>query len=352
MGRPDDGMFSIKLVSEGVLYPHFAYFHDHDYDSGEDRSSLMNFSPEGIGPSVAANIPIGNRALVYIAGHQKFVWAIEYTGTVEDGKRIALLLGVYNPKEKWRTIFRPIRHLARVDLATAPTLAEIKDRTGVHFTPNSFTSTYISADDYQRIYDAIPWQWTIGEGPRTSGSPQPSPLLPPPLPLRTARVATSTGRTDIPPKPPEFELPPIPGAESLLARIRQVQGMPERNMEDVVKAFLILLGHPESAISFQVGHVDVRVNDEQGKSRIVVEVKRSLLVEKAWRDARRKGFDYAGEVGAPLVVMTDADIYEVYDRRRGHDYDSMRCGRLQLTRFAAADRVVLDMLRPATGANP
>jgi hypothetical protein len=168
---------------------------------------------------------------------------------------------------------------------------------------------------------------------------------------QTNSAATPAGGSNVEPQPLEYDLPPIPNAESLLARIRQVQGMPERNMEDVVKAFLISLGHAESAINFQVGHVDVRVDDEDGKGRIIVEVKRSLLVEKARQDALRKGFDYASRHGAPLVVVTDADIYEVYDRTRGIHYDSMRCGRFQLTRFADTDRPVMDLLRPANGAS-
>ena len=86
---------------------------------------------------------------------------------------------------------------------------------------------------------------------------------------------------------------------------------------------------------------------EQGQGRIVVEVKRSLRIEKAKQDALRKGFDYAARHGAPLVVVTDADIYEVYDRRLGMDYDAMLCGRFQLTRFATADSLVMDLLRPA-----
>jgi hypothetical protein len=149
---------------------------------------------------------------------------------------------------------------------------------------------------------------------------------------------------------PDSFVPPFPNAEPLLARIRQVQvpGTPERNMEDVVKAFLLLLGHSESTIMFQVGHIDVRVNDDKGKCLIVMEVKRSLLSAATRKDALRKGFDYAHRVGAPLVVITDADNYEVYDQRRGGmDYDSKLCGRFQLTQFAEADRLVMDLLRPA-----
>jgi hypothetical protein len=327
MAKPDGGMFSIKLISPvhaGEKYPYFT----NDFDGTDGRCPLMNFSREGNGPSIAANVPIGCRSLVYVTHRQKFIWAIEYTGTIEAGQRAALAHGV-PLTGKW-SIFRPIRFLARVDLDSSPTAAEIEKLTGIRFRPNSYTLKYISAAEYQTIYGAIHWQWAETEGPK------------PP---------TSAGGLPPPPKPPEFVLPPIPNAELLLARIREVQGKPERNMEDVVKTFLILLGHPESAISFQVGRIDVRVNDEQGKSRIVMEVKRSLFIQKARRDALRKGFDYASQVGAPLVVITDADIYEVYDPHRGLDYGSKLCGRFQLTKFAAGDGVVMDLLRPANGAN-
>jgi len=344
MGRPDNGMFSIKLISPDYRnYPHST----DDFDGTDGRLPLMSFSREGKGPYIAARIPIGHRSLVYVARHQKFIWAIEYIGTTEDGQRAALAHGIPpNTPTKW-SINLPIRFLARVDLNSAPTAEEIEKRTGIRFKANSFTMKYITADEYQRIYDAIPWQWTIGDGPWTSAAPLPSPKPP-----RTDCAPTPDGGTNIQPKPPEFVLPPIPNAESLVARIRQVRGMPERNMEDVVKAFLISLGHPESAISFQVGHVDVRVNDEQGKTRMVVEVKRSLQHDKVWRDALRKGFDYATRLGASQVVITDSDIYEVFDRRLGLDYDSTRCGRFQVTKFVLEDGAVLDLLRPANTTLP
>jgi hypothetical protein len=339
MEKPDGGMFGIKLVLEAHLRSDLAPCLNHDYDCDDDKRSLMNFGPNHA--AVAANIPVGNRSLVYVTGVQKFVWAIEYTGTVDDGKRVAMVHRVYDPGNgKFWRIFRPIRHLARADLVTAPTLAEIERRTGVRFTPNSFTMKYISAEDYRKIYEAVPWQWTAGDGPWTGPA-----RLPLAVPV-TVGAATLGNGTKIQPKPTEFVLPPIHNAESLLARIRQVRGMPERNMEDVVKAFLIALGHREQAISFQIGHVDVRVDDERGNGRIVVEVKRSLLIEKARQDALRKGFDYSSRHGAPMVVITDADIYEVYDRNRGIDYDKMCCGRFQLTRFANEDRLVMDLLRP------
>jgi hypothetical protein len=327
MPRPDGGMFSIKLIHPNHLK--YAYFTD-DFDGTDGRWPLMNFTGDDRGRSIAARLPIGHRSLVYVIHHQRFVWAVEYTGTLEEGERAAAAHGI-TPNDitsKWNT-YRPIRFLARVDLADAPTAEDIFKRTGIRFKANAFTLKYISAGEYQTIYDAINWRKT--PRPVPGGSEKEVGLTPP-----------------LPAKPVTFDLPPVPNAESLRARIREVQGLPERNMEDVVKSFLVVLGHPETCVRFQVGHVDVGVEDGQGKTRIVVEVKRSLLVEKAWRDARRKGFDYASEVGSPLVVVTDADIYEVYDRSGGHDYDSMLCGRFQLTKFTQADSEVLNRLRPET----
>lgn len=326
MGRSDERLYSIKLIHPNHLkYPYFT----EDFDGQDGRLPLMNFSAEGNGPSIATNLPIGHRSLVYVIQHQKFIWAIEYIGTLEAGRKAALAHGV-EPNDittKW-SLFRPIRFLARVSLEAAPTADDIYKRTGIKFTANAFTLKYISAGEYQTIYDAIDWQTKVSDqGPAIATA---SPVRSLPIPIQA----------------PAFEIPPVANAQSLLERIQHVQGLPERNMEDVVKAFLVSLGYPESSICFQIGHVDVRVNDGSGKAKMVVEVKRSLLIEKVWRDARRKGFDYATEVGAGLVIVTDADIYEVYDRNRGTDYESMLCGRFQLTKFTAADAALVDLLRP------
>jgi hypothetical protein len=56
--------------------------------------------------------------------------------------------------------------------------------------------------------------------------------------------------------------------------------------------------------------------------------------------------DYACQTGAPLLVITDADRYEIYDRRRGLDFEAMRCGSFQLTRFETAACSTLDLIRP------
>jgi predicted type IV restriction endonuclease len=98
-------------------------------------------------------------------------------------------------------------------------------------------------------------------------------------------------------------------------------------------------------IEFQRGRVDLILEDSSGKPAFVFEVKRSIASESERAKARRQGLDYACQTGARFIVITDADRYEIYDHHRGWDFDSMFCGRFQLTQFYAASAAVLDLLR-------
>lgn len=147
---------------------------------------------------------------------------------------------------------------------------------------------------------------------------------------------------------PARTIPPFPGAEEYLQRIPELIDLPERNHEDAVKNLLVSLGHDPNRIRFQSGHMDLQVQDHTGKSVIVVEVKRSIASEPQRNSAIRQGFDYANRAGARFVVISDADRFEVYDRTRGLDYESMLCGKFQLTNFSQSDSDVLDLLRPQT----
>jgi hypothetical protein len=141
-------------------------------------------------------------------------------------------------------------------------------------------------------------------------------------------------------------LPPFDGAAQHLARIKSSRNLPERNMEDVVRELLVLLGHAPTSIVFQVGRIDVLVQDEHGKPRYVIEVKTSLR-SKSERDAAlRQAFDYANRNGAPLVVITDADQYEIYDRTAGLEHASMLRATFRLTEFYDRDISGLELLRP------
>ena len=149
-------MYSIKLVHPGHL--------NHEFftpDTGNDgRPRLMNFSDQGHTPALAASICPGHKALVYVTHPvKKFVWAIEYTGTVQDGQRAASAYPVppnVMPSEYCK-VFLPIRFLATVELDSAPDAQAILRQAGVVFIPNAFPMKHISESDYQKIFDAITW---------------------------------------------------------------------------------------------------------------------------------------------------------------------------------------------------
>jgi hypothetical protein len=156
--HPDGGMYSIKLVSP-------AHFDDVRFtpDTANDgRPRLMNFSDQGRTPAIAASISPGHRALVYVTHPvQKLVWAIEYTGTIQDGQKAAAAWPVpgHPALSQWEKIFIPIHFLATIDPDSAPYAEAVFHQAGVAFTPNVFSMKHISADEYQRIFDTIQWQW-------------------------------------------------------------------------------------------------------------------------------------------------------------------------------------------------
>ena len=155
MAKPDGGMYGIKLILPNHLtLPYFT----RDYGGPDGKLPLMNFSAERNGPTIAENIPQGHRALVYVTRMGRFVQAIEFVGTTADGRRIAALHGIKPGDHGQWSIYRPIRFIARIeDIDRAPTAHDIERRTGVVFRANSFTHKYLSAADYQKIYDAIEW---------------------------------------------------------------------------------------------------------------------------------------------------------------------------------------------------
>jgi len=141
-------------------------------------------------------------------------------------------------------------------------------------------------------------------------------------------------------------IPPFDGASEYLDRVKSSRGLPERNMEDLVKELLVRLGHAPSSVVFQIGHIDVLVRSGDGKPRFVIEVKTTLRSKPDRDSALRQAFDYASRNGAPLVVITDADAYEIYDRQVGLDHASMLRAKFQLTAFRETDVVGLEFLRP------
>jgi hypothetical protein len=159
--HPDGGMFSIKLVHP----PHLKYSCFTPDINNDGRPRWMNFSDKGNTRAVAAAIRPGHRALVYVTKPvQKFIWAIEYTGTVQGGQQVAAAIPELCSPElaEWNKVFLPIQFLATIDVDAAPDAKVALRRAGVDFRPNAFSLKYISKMDYQKIFDAIKWQWPAG----------------------------------------------------------------------------------------------------------------------------------------------------------------------------------------------
>lgn len=324
---PDRGMYGIKKVEPEHL--------DHEIFAKQEQDGnkrpLMNFTR--FYQKAVSRIPVQHKALVYVVdlprnrGWQKFVWAIELTGTLEDGDPALIEHGL-NPGEAppgikpEYTLHRPIRFLARIDPPkNAPTWKVVCGRAGVDWRPMATTAghEYISREKYERLFKAIPWTWR-------ADSDGPLPEIEIPVEQQPAELLGSL----------------ITEPDKLLERVRAVRDGSERDKEDVVKTFLVKLGHREEDIRFRKGRVDIQVSAPNGGVLAVVEVKRSLLDQRD--QARRQAFDYAMMTGAPLVVLTDADEYEVYDRREGLTHESTYRGSFSLTNFRRGDGDVLKLL--------
>lgn len=323
MGRPDGGMYGIKLTGKGHVGPKNWPCYYTICKEGDAKRALMNFNNE----RNAASMPEGHRALVYITGWKKFIWEVEFLEVVEPAEYEMRLLKPWGMTlaslgNTWRFV-RPIRFLARTDegnnYAGAPTLGWARKLLGKPDWQPTYGKGHGFIDKvlFDKLLGNITWAWR-GDG--------------------EAPVA--------PVEPQRVHLPPVSGIEAVLSHLKAIEGKPERNMEDVVKEFLLLLGHSANRIEFQTGRIDVRVLDGSGRTWCVLEVKRSLADKKNEDRARRQAFDYANKVGARIVVLTDADVYVIYDRKKGDDYGSQFCGRFRLTDYKASDEAILNLLRP------
>jgi hypothetical protein len=151
------GMFGIKLV--GAITPEFAFF-------GRDgEPSLMNFPNSPEGRRVATTTPIGHKSLVYLMHPIKRFWtAIEYVtwdpsaaNVLDDGMGAARAQGAVGLMEAvnstYAKLWRCVRVVAMInDPMQAPT-PDFQFREGE-------VLREISLQEYQDLFDAIPWSWT------------------------------------------------------------------------------------------------------------------------------------------------------------------------------------------------
>jgi hypothetical protein len=330
MNEADDGMYGVKKISPKHLDEQF-FYHWTVYSASDPKRAWMNFQRE----DDASRLPPGHRALVYVNEWCKFIWAIEFLEIVEPGDYEKVLLAPHKLKKSdlndtWKWI-RPIRFLARMNEANkyenAPRYDDQRLLRGEKPLwkplPSRGGISYLSKDDYEYLYSRIPWH-----------------------------LHSEASMSQIaPPKPVASVPPPAQDADALLALLELIrknkeEGYPEAHTRLLVQKFLLLLGHSERRIVFEVGRIDVLVDDTAGNRWGVFEVKRSLGDRKTVEKARRQAFDYANRVAARFVVITDADWYHIWDNERGGNYDAKFSGKFQLTRYECKDEPVLNLLRP------
>ncbi len=128
----------------------------------------MNFSDSPRTTRIAENIPLGHNALVYVTRHvKKFIWTIQYTGTLAHGQQIvhdyAHLMpppAVITPPdaiETWDVNLLPIKFLAVIEPAKARNAQDVLHEAGVVFNPPQASMKSISQAEYERIFNVIQW---------------------------------------------------------------------------------------------------------------------------------------------------------------------------------------------------
>lgn len=152
-----------------------------------------------------------------------------------------------------------------------------------------------------------------------------------------------------PPPPPEWLLPIIESIELL----REDPKHQERAHESLVEDFFCAVGYRKHQdIKYRQGRVDITICADD-KPVLLVEVKRDWdLSLYGGGHAVQQVYGYALDQGVRHVVVTNGDVYLLFDRLKGLSLDSNILGEFQLTALQEEDLEIIDRLRPANLENP
>ena len=154
-----------------------------------------------------------------------------------------------------------------------------------------------------------------------------------------------------PPPPPPRQLPDwlAPVIES----IEVLRGEPEhheRAHESLVEDFFCALGfRKQQDIKYRLGRVDVTVWASD-KPVLLVEVKPDWGLNrhtKAGVKAIQQAYEYALDQGVRHVVVTNGDVYLLFDRLKGLSLEANTLAEFQLTALQEGDLDTIERLRPA-----
>ena len=107
----------------------------------------------------------------------------------------------------------------------------------------------------------------------------------------------------------------------------------ERAHESLVQDYYELMGYSKfEEIKYQIGRIDVciKVNN---KPVIVTEVKKDWKLSKSHTNVVNQAYNYANEVGATLIVITNGNYYAIYNRQNGFSYVENFVGEFTLTKI-------------------
>lgn len=119
----------------------------------------------------------------------------------------------------------------------------------------------------------------------------------------------------------------------------------ERAHESLVEAFYELLGFSKyEDIKHRQGRIDICI-EHDNKKIIVNEVKKDWHL--SWRDrkALSQAYNYAHETGTRYVVLTNGDYYAVFDREKGHSYESQFIGDCRLSKLKNEHLGLIEILK-------
>ncbi len=168
-----------------------------------------------------------------------------------------------------------------------------------------------------------------------------------------ATLSSITDTLSRPAKPKEMErlrpgwlLPVIEQVEHL----RADQTHLEREHEDTVTHLFEKLGYSRGhEIKFQRGRVDITIVEAGSSSvGIVIEVKRDWSLSKKNIRYVKQAHNYALELGAPWVILTNGNRYIVYDRRRGLSVEDQFHSEFELTNLSPQGLQSLSCLAKAS----
>ena len=158
--------------------------------------------------------------------------------------------------------------------------------------------------------------------------------------------------TTAPPLPkyvrPEWLLSVIQAVETL----RADPDHQERAHESLAEDFFCALGYSKHQdIKYRQGRVDITIGIRD-QPYLLVEVKRDWNLSIQSKGAIQQIYGYALEQGVRYVVVTNGDVYLLFDRLKGLAYDSNLLGEFQLTALDEGDLQTINRLKRESMERP